>query len=230
MFSAVRHAAVIGCLIATTLHAQRANPSVHCAAVADFVVLGGRDTIGVSRVTLTDSAFESTDRAVSQHALLHYKGRRSSTGDIASLHLEAWHDIADSAGPPTQIADVTVQGGDVSARVAAPSRGVQMQHDRLPSDGVLYMTSVPLFMELLQRHVRLAVGATTTVAALWLFTGGAVDTVRVARPAADSLTLHFGDMDYAIALAADHSILSVVGRSPKGGADEPTRMIRRDCK
>jgi hypothetical protein len=95
---------------------------------------------------------------------------------------------------------------------------------------VLYMANIPLFLELFQRHVHVAVGATTTIPALWLFSGGAVDTVRVTRPSADSLLLRFPDVEYALALAPDRSILSAVTRVRPGTDGEASRLIRRDCR
>jgi hypothetical protein len=105
-----------------------------------------------------------------------------------------------------------------------------MQHDRLPPGGVVYMTGAPVFLDLFQRHVHLAVGATTTVQALWLFTGGAVDTVRVTRPATDSLILRFPDVEYTLALTADHSLLSAASRPKTSTAGSPSRLVRRDCR
>jgi hypothetical protein len=230
MAIAFRRAILAGCFLGSSLYAQGSKSPTRCAAVADFVELEGRDTITLSRVALTDSTFESTTHSVSQNALVRYTGRLSASGEPRSLHFEVWPRVADSAGPPAQIADVAIQGADVTARVASPTRGIQMQHDRLPSGGVLYMTGVPLFLEFVQRHVHLAVGATTAVPLLWLFTGGAVDTVQVVRPAADSLTVKFADIEYDIALAADHSILGAVSRPKTSTAGAPSRLIRRDCR
>lgn len=222
---------VLGCwLAATALSAQGIRPAVRCSATADFVELEGRDTVALSRVTMTDSTFESTIHAVSQGALVRYTGRLTTAGEPRLFHMEVWPHIADSAGPPAQIADVTIQGAEVSARVAAPTRGIQFQHDRLPPGGVFYMSGAPLFLELFQRHVHLAVGASTGVPALWLFTGGAVDTVQVTRPAADSLTLRFADTEYALAIDADRSILGASIRPKTAAGGSPSRLVRRDCR
>jgi hypothetical protein len=105
-----------------------------------------------------------------------------------------------------------------------------MQHDRLPAGGVLYMSSVPLFLELLQRKVHVDVGASTSVAALWLFTGGAIDTVRVSRTTADSLSLRFSDTEYLLRLGADGSILSGSSRPTPGSTGEKSSLSRRDCR
>ncbi len=116
------------------------------------------------------------------------------------------------------------------ARVAAPTRGIQLQHDRLPLGGVLYMSNAPVFLELLQRHVHIAVGATATVPALWLFAGGSVDTLRVTRNATDSLTVGFPTVDYSIALAPDGSIFGVMSRPKTAAAGSSFRLVRRDCR
>lgn len=219
---------VASCLAGYPLFAQGTKPMPRCSNVADFVALGGRDTIYVSSVALTDSTFTSTTRGLPEGTLVRHSGRLAE-GEARTMHVEIWPHIADSAGPPDQIADVTIQGADVFARVAAPTRGVQMQHDRLPAGGVLYMTAVPVFLEFLQRQVHAPVGATTTVPVLWLFTGGAVDTVRVERTAADSLTLRFPDTDYSLALAPDRSILAAMIR-PKNPTESSYRIVRRDCR
>jgi hypothetical protein len=221
---------VAGFLSGTASLAQGTRPPARCATVADFVELEGRDTVSLSRIAFTDSTFESKSYVVSQGALARYAGRLDATGDVRTLHIEVWPRIADSAGPPAQIADVTVHGTDISARVAAPTRGVQLQHDRLPPGGVLYMSGAPIFLELLQRHVRLAVGSTGTVPALWLFTGGAVDTVRVAHPAPDSVTVRFAEVAYLLARAPDGSILSGLSRPKAGSTAAPSRFVRRDCR
>jgi hypothetical protein len=92
------------------------------------------------------------------------------------------------------------------------------------------MTGVPLFLEFLQRQVHLAVGATTTVQVLWLFSGASVDTVQATRPAADSLILRFPDIEYALALAPDRSILGALSRPKTAAAGSPSRLVRRDCR
>lgn len=221
---------VIGCLAGTSLPAQTAPSTVHCRSTGEYVELEGRDTIMRSRVALTDSTFESTTQAVSQGALVRYTGRLSAAGQPRVLHIEIWPHIADSASAPAQIADVTVDGADVQARVAAPTRGIQLQHDRLPPGGILCMTGAPLFLEFLQRQAHLPVGTTGTVPVLWLFTGGHVDTVQVTRPAADSVVLRFPDAEYALALAPDHSILAGTSRSRAAATDSAARLVRRDCR
>jgi hypothetical protein len=229
MAIALHRLLIVGSFAGTSLLAQGTRPPARCAAVADFVELQGRDTVAFSRLVLTDSTFESTTHAVTQGALVRHTGRRTAAGELSQLHMEVWPNIADSARAPAQIADVVVQGADVSARVAAPTRGMQMQRDHLPPGGVLYMTGVPLFLELLQSHVHVAVGATTTVPALWLFTGGAIDTVQVTRPAADSLTLRFPDIAYDLKLAPDHSILAAMSQPKPGTSGSSSRLVRRDC-
>lgn len=107
------HGLLVGCLAGTALRAQATGPMPKCSPVADFVELDGRDTIARSRVTLTDSIFESSTHAVSQGALIRNTGKLSSDGLPRTLHFEIWPRVADSAGPPAQIADVTVQGADV---------------------------------------------------------------------------------------------------------------------
>jgi hypothetical protein len=230
MLIALHRLLVVASLVGISLHAQSTKPTARCTGVADFVDLEGRDTVALSRVAFTDSTFASTTHSIEQGALVRYTGRLTAAGTPRLLHMEVWPHAADSAGPPAQVADVVVQDADVSARVAAPARGVQTQHDRLPPGGVVYMTGVPLFLEFLQRHVQLAVGATTTVPALWLFTGGAVDTVQVSRTAPDSMTLRFPELEYALALAPDHSILSAVTRPKSAAAGPASRLIRRDCR
>ena len=230
MIAIARHCLITGCLIGSALHAQATHPMLQCARVEEFVAIDGRDTIARSHVMLSDSTFESSTHAISQGALIRHTGRLSAAGLPRTLHFEVWPPGADSAGPPAQIADITVQGTDVTARVAAPTRGVQVQHDRLPPGGVLYMSGPPLFLEFLQRQVHVAVGATTTVPVLWLFTGGVVDTVQVTRPASDSLIVRFPDTEYALALAPDRSILGALSHSRKDTAESPVRLVRRDCR
>lgn len=230
MSLALRHSLIVSVLAATTLSAQNGRLGTRCSAAADFVELEGRDTIALSRVTWTDSTFESTTHSIAQGALVRYTGRLTAAGEPRLFHMEVWPRVVDSAGPPAQIADVAIQGADISARVAAPARGIQMQHDRLPLGGVVYMTGVPLFLDLFQRHMHLAVGATTTVPALWLFTGGAVDTVHVTRPAADSLLLQFPDIEYSLAVASDRSLLGATSRPKSSTAGSASRLLRRDCR
>lgn len=219
---------IAGCLlVGIPLHAQRKSAVVRCGLAAEFVDVVDRDTVSRSRVVLTDSSFESTSHDVAQGALVRYSGRLTSLGDIRALHIEIWPHVADSAGPPAQIADVSIEGPEVLARVAAPGRGVQTQRDRLPSGGVLYMTAAPLFLELLQRHVRIGIGASLAVPALWLFTGGHVDTVQVRRPSADSLMVKFPDVEYALTLASDRSIFSAA--TPATADAKASRLSRRDC-
>jgi hypothetical protein len=229
MTNALQRLLIAASLAGTSLSAQATRAPVRCGSVADFVELHGRDTVAFSRLMLTDSTFDSRTLAVSLGALVRHTGRLGAAGDLTQLLLNVWPNAADSANAPAQIADVMVQGADVSARVVALSRGMQMQRDHLPPGGILYMTGVPLFLELLQRRAPVAIGTSTTVPALWLFTGGHVDTVQVSRPAADSVTIRIQQMEYALTLAPDHSILAAVSLPPLAYAGSGTRLVRRDC-
>ncbi len=222
---------ILSGLTSACLNAQVATrAAMACSRTGDYVDLAGADTVGVSLVTITDSSVESTTRAVGQGGLLHFHGQRNVAGGLAALHVEIWSSVADSAGPPTQIADLQVLNDEVVAHLAAPSRGLQEQRDRKPPGGVLYMARIPLFLELLQRHVRVPIGSSTRVPVLWLFSGGAVDTVRVSRLASDTITIRFPDVQYVLERAPDGSILSASGSVLFGAKGRTSQLLRRDCR
>jgi hypothetical protein len=207
-----------------------ARTAANCARTGEYVDVSGADTIGVSFVTITDSSVASTSRAVAQGAVFRFRGQRGTSGEITSLHTEVWPPGADTAGAPGQVADLRLTGTELTVRVAAPTRGMQVQRDRMPAGGVLYMSSVSLFLELLQRRGSAAVGQSTIVPVLWLFSGGAVDTVRVSRVAADSVSVRFPTMEFALRLAPDGSILRGHRRTIPDVASEASELSRRDCR
>lgn len=201
-----------------------------CDSRAPYVVLNGPDTVGVSWTTITDSTFESSVHAVSPRALLRFSGRRSPSGAVERLEIRTWHDIADTAGAPTQLASVAFGQGDAVAVVSAPGRGSQVQRDSVPPGSMPYMANVPLFLELMQRRMVPSPGDTVEIPVLWLFTGGEIDRVRMSRPTADSTVLRFELEEFRLRRSRDGAIAGALARPLADSTANQTRIVRPGCE
>ena len=116
----LRRFLTLACVAVATTSAAAAQARPTCSSTAIYVDVSGTDTIGVSRVMLTNTSFESTTRAVSQEAFLRYRGHRTRDGNISDIHIEVWPPKADTAGPPGQIADLSVDGPRHAAECRQP--------------------------------------------------------------------------------------------------------------
>jgi hypothetical protein len=204
-----------------------------CPSTTPYIVLSGPDTIAVSWVSVTDSTVESQDRAVSQGALLRFRGRRSLSGALEQMQVRIWHSIADSAGAPTQQALLDFRPTEVVAVVSAPGRGsteVQVQHDPVRPGTMPYMANSPLFLELLQRHASHALTDSVRVPVLWLFTGGATDDVVLLRPAADSVIVRLPAFEYRLGRTQDGTIAGATGRSLEDSTADQMQIVRPGCR
>jgi hypothetical protein len=184
-----------------------------------YAVLAGTDTVALSWNSISDSTFSADVTARSQGAILKIRGRLAPSGLVERVGISVWHAIADSGRPPTQTAEVVFRGRDVMATVAAPTRGVQIQHDTVPPGAMPYMGNMPVFLELVRRRAAHLSAESAAVPVLWLFSGGELDTVRVTRIAADSMVLRLSVQEYRLArpragYLSGGSIRSIGGTDP----------------
>ena len=212
---------------AQTPAVQRASS---CGAGIPYVELSAHDTVGVSVNRVTDSTFDSRVRAVAQGAYVHFSGMRDSDGAVRKLHIEIWRAIADSSGPPSQLANLSVQQHEIVSTVAASTRGVQVQRDSIVPGTMLFMDNEPIFLELLQRQVHPALNDSLRVRWLWLFTGGATEEVTVRRTAPDVIMIDSPQLQFLLRIAKDGSIASATSKPRAGRTGGPMTLTRSECR
>jgi hypothetical protein len=207
--------------------AQSARPAVAaCADSAGFAVLGGADTVGTGWTRVAGAEFASAVYATRQGALVRFAGRRAPDGLVERLTVRTWHRAADSAGGPTQVAEVRFPRDSVVAVVRSEARGEQVQAFATPPGSMPYMANVPLFWDLLQRRLQAGAAGARRVPVYWLFTGEPADTGRVERPTPGVLVVGLPHMRFTARTAPSGALLGVEGApvAPNGG--DALRIVR----
>lgn len=163
--------------------------SQECPRGVAYIGLQGSDTITTERVFLSPIEFSSVVRGVGAGPLLKYHGLFTSEFLVESMTVDVWLSLADSTMPAAQHASVTFKEREVTAVVSAPSRGIQSQQDSIPEGTLPYMTGAAVFLELLNARSRYLKLRSVSIPVVWLFTGGALDTVHITTQPKDSIIM-----------------------------------------
>lgn len=197
-----------------------------CADSAAFVMLAGVDTVGTGWTRIAGPEFASDVNATQQGALLRFTGRRAPDGLVERLTVRIWHDAADSASVPTQVADVRFPGDSVVAVVRSAVGEEQVQAFATPPGSMPYMANVPMFWDLLQRRLQTGAAALREVPVYWLFTGEPADTGRVKREGPGVLVVGMPHMQYTVRAAPSGALLAVDGVPATPNSGDGVRIVR----